>query len=138
MEQNPFLQTNRFAASQEIPRILWNSKVPYHIHNCPHLSLSSASSIQSISPHSTSCLSFHLRLVSQVVSFLCFPHQNHENISPLPVQATRTAHLILLDFITPTILGEEYRSLTYSLYSSLHFLVTSSLLGQNSLLNTLF
>jgi len=24
MEQSPFLQVNRFSASQEIPRILWN------------------------------------------------------------------------------------------------------------------
>jgi len=32
-----------------------------------------------------------------------------------PIHATCPAHLILLDFITRTILGEEYRSLSFSL-----------------------
>jgi hypothetical protein len=35
-------------------------------------------------------------------------------------------------------LGEEYRSRSPSLWSFLHFPVTSSLLGTNILLNTLF
>jgi hypothetical protein len=35
-------------------------------------------------------------------------------------------------------LGEQYRSLSSSLCSFLHFSVTSSLLGPNILLNTLF
>jgi len=48
------------------------------------------------------------------------------------------AHLILLDLITRTILGEEYRSLSSSLCSTLHFPVTSSLLGPNILLGNLF
>ena len=47
-------------------------------------------------------------------------------------------HLILLDFITRTTLGEEYRSLSSSLCSLLHSPVTLSLLGPNILLNTIF
>jgi len=32
MEQCPSWEANWFAASQEIPHILWNQKVHYHIH----------------------------------------------------------------------------------------------------------
>ena len=57
---------------------------------------------------------------------------------PAAIRATCPAHLILLDFITHTILGEQYRLLSSPLRSFLHSPVTSSLLGPNILLNTLF
>ena len=96
-------------------------------------SLSSASSIQSIPPHPTSwrsilILSSHLRLG---LPNGLFP-------SGFPIRATCPAHLILLDFITRAIFGEQYRSLSSSLCSFLHSPVTSSLLGPNILLSTLF
>jgi hypothetical protein len=55
-----------------------------------------------------------------------------------PMCTTCNAHIILLDFITQIILGEQYRSLSSSLCSFLHFPVTLSHLGPNILLNTLF
>ena len=103
-----------------------------------HLSLSWASSIQSIPPHPTFwrsilILSSHLRLSLLSLSTR-FPHQN-------PVYAyalTHTRYLprpsILLNLITQTIFGEQYGSLSSSLCSFLHSPVTSSLLGPNILL----
>jgi hypothetical protein len=37
MEQGPSWEANRFSASQEIPRILWNpnTRSYYHIHKYP-------------------------------------------------------------------------------------------------------
>jgi len=55
-----------------------------------------------------------------------------------PIRATCPAHLFLLDFITRTILNEEYRSFSSSLFNLLYSPVTSSLLGPNILLNTMF
>jgi len=35
MGQSPSREANRFAASQQIPHILWNLKVLYGIRKCP-------------------------------------------------------------------------------------------------------
>ena len=106
-----------------------------------HLSLSWASSIQSIPPHPTSwrsilILSSHLRLgLPRGLLPSGFPTKTLYTPLPSTIRTTCPAHLFLLDFITHTILGEQYRSLSSSLCSFLHSPVTSSLLGPNILLN---
>jgi hypothetical protein len=54
------------------------------------------------------------------------------------MHATCPAHLILLALITLTILGEEYKPCSSSLFSFLQPPVTSSLLGPNILLHPVF
>ena len=109
-----------------------------------HLSLSWASPIQSIYPHPTSWrsiikLSTHLRLGLPSGYFPSgFPTKTLYTPLSSPIRATCPAYLILLDFITRTILGEEYRSCSSLLCNLLHSSVTSSLLGPNILLNTMF
>ena len=107
-----------------------------------HPSLSWASPIQSTYPQPTSwrsilILSIHLRLGLPSGLFPSgFPTRTL--YAPLsPIRATCPSHLILLDFITRTILGEEYRPFSSSLCSLLHSPVTSSLLGPD-ILNTIF
>ena len=78
-----------------------------------HPSLSWASPIQSIYPHPTSwrsilILSTHLCLgLPSDLLPSGFPSKTLYTLLSSPIRATCQAHLILLDFITRTILGEE-------------------------------
>jgi hypothetical protein len=133
-EQSPSWEANRFSASQEISGILVNPKVHYAFTSARHLSLSWANSIQSIPPRPTSwrsklILSSHVRLGLPSGLFPSgFPTKTPYKPLLSPIRATCPAHLILLDFITRTILGEEYRSFRSSLYKqriTLHYSFSS-------------
>ena len=144
MVQSPYWEANCFAASQEIPRISWNPKVHYRTHKRP-LPVPNLGQPNPVHIPTSHLLEIHPNIIHPSVPrppqwslSLRFPHQ--ELIHPLssPVRATCPAHLILLDFITRAILGEEYTSFSSSLCNLLHSPITSSLLGPNILLNTIF
>ena len=144
MVQSPSWEANWFAASQEIPLISRNPKVHYHTHKHPPpvpilgqpnpVHIPTTTSWRSIL-----LLSTHLCL-GLPSGLLPSGYPTKTLYTPLfsPICATCPAHLILLDFITRTILDEEYRSFSSSLCSLLHSPITSSLLGPNILLNTIF
>ena len=144
MVHSPSWEANWFAASQEIPRISRNPKVHYRTHKHPppvsilgqpnpvHISTSHLLVIHPI-------LSTHLRLGVPSGHFPSgFPTKTLYTPLSSPICATCPDHLILLDFITRTILGEQYKSFSSLLCNFLHSPVTSSLLVPNILLNTMF
>ena len=116
MEQRPSGKVNRFSASQEIPHILWNATVHYHILKRPppvpilsqinpvyfpvQLLVRSILILFSYLPLGLpSCLFFSSFLAKTLYVFLL-----------CSTRATCPTHLIFLDLITQIMLGEEYRS----------------------------
>ena len=99
MEHTPSTEANRSSATQEIPRILWNTRIHYHIHNSyPPAPIPSQSNPAAAPISHFKKIHFNIipiyHQVSQVVSF--------PQISPPKRRArpTHSPHFILLDFIT--------------------------------------
>jgi len=127
-------EANSRSANQEIPHLLWNPKVHYHVHNnlplvsilsqlhlvhtfSPYFPKIHSDVILPSTPRSSEC-SLPFRLSDQILyAFL---------ISP--THATRPAHSTLLDLLTLIIIGETYKLWSSSLYSLLQTPTTSSLL----------
>jgi len=88
MQYSPSSEASSFAASQEIPRILWNPKVHYRIHKCSP-PVSSLGQLDPVHTSTSYFLKIHLNITfpsspgSSKWSFsLRFPHQNPVYTSP--------------------------------------------------------
>ena len=118
MVQSPSWEANWFAASQEILRISRNPKVRYRTHKRPppDLILGPPNSVHTPTSH---LLEIHPNIIHpsmprspQWSPSLRFPHQDHIHPLSSPIRSTWQTHLIVLDFITSTMLGEDYKSFT--------------------------
>jgi len=77
-EQSPSWEAYGFAASQEIPLILWNPKVHYHIHECPPPvpMLSRLNPVHTLTSH---FLKFHLNIRHKIkLVITAMPCTGHE------------------------------------------------------------
>ena len=112
MVQSPSWEANWFTASQEIPRISRNPKVHYRTHKRPP-PVSILGQPNPVHIPTSHLLEIHPNIhpstprSPQWPPSLRFPHQDLIHPLSSPIRATCPAHLILLYFITRTILGEE-------------------------------
>ena len=119
MVQSPSWEPNWFAASQEIPRLSRKPKVHYRTHKRPppisvpgqpnpiHLPTSHFMEIHPNITHPSTP-----RTPSDLFPS-GFPTKNLYTPLSSPIRATCPAHLILLDFITRTVLGDIYYTINY-------------------------
>ena len=139
-EQSPSREANRFAASQDIPCILWNPNVHYRSRKCPppvpilsQLDPVHTPTSQFLMIH----LSSHLRLgLPNGLYPAVFPTKILYTPLPSPLRARCPTHLILLDFIIRTTMYVVYRSLSSLLCSFLHSHTATYIHGYFRLLNT--
>jgi len=120
MQKISFCKANSSAATPEVPCILQNPKVHYHLHRCRPL-LRILIKIHPVHAPTSHLLKIDLNIIlpSTPVSrkwslTLRFSQQNPVYTFQIPIRATCPAYLILPYFITQKILCERSRSLSSS------------------------
>jgi hypothetical protein len=88
VKQSPSWEASWFSASQEIPRILWNTNVYYHIHNWPPL----VPTLSQLDPILIVFLHLHLGLLSGLFPS-GFPTKTMYTRLLSPIRATCPAQL---------------------------------------------
>jgi len=121
MLQSPSGEANCFAASQAILHISRNPKVHYRTHKRPP-PVSILGQPNPVHIPTFHILEIHPNIIHPSIPrshkwFLPSGFSSKTLFTPLssPIRTTCPTHLILLDFITHTILSEEYKSFSSSL-----------------------
>jgi len=137
MEQNTSWEASSYLGNQEIPHILYKSKVCYHAKISPPLSPAQSTISHTVSLRFLLILSSSLRLVFPNGRFPSgFPTKISYAFRISPMRAPCPFH-ILFDLITLIIYDETYKLWRSSLCSLLRLPSTSSLLDPNILFNAL-
>ena len=134
MEKSPSWEANRFSASQEIPRILWNPNVHHSIHKCPlPVPINELDPVHTLTSH---FLKIHFNIIFPSTPespmwplSLMFSYQNPVYASLLPHTSfmPRPSHSYRFYHLNSIVWGVQI--VKFLLCSFLYSIVTSSLLG---------